>query len=87
MTPGKFLPYKYYGAEDGIPEYGFKEARDTPMGRAAAEKTRRDVILAQARIQGSEHKPLDFPVSLSLAGNDSRGFAGNDKADHWFSSS
>ncbi len=23
---GKFLPYKYYGAESGIPEYGFKEA-------------------------------------------------------------
>jgi cyanase len=23
---GKFLPYKYYGAEQGIPEYGFKEA-------------------------------------------------------------
>ena len=23
---GKFLPYKYYGAEPGIPEYGFKEA-------------------------------------------------------------
>ena len=22
---GKFLPYKYYGAEDGVPEYGFKE--------------------------------------------------------------
>jgi cyanate lyase len=22
---GKFLPYKYYGAEQGIPEYGFKE--------------------------------------------------------------
>ena len=22
---GKFLPYKYYGAERGIPEYGFKE--------------------------------------------------------------
>ncbi|MGO9004632.1 MAG: cyanase [Beijerinckiaceae bacterium] len=22
---GKFLPYKYYGAEDGIPEYGLKE--------------------------------------------------------------
>lgn len=22
---GKFLPYKYYGNEDGIPEYGFKE--------------------------------------------------------------
>ncbi len=23
---GKFLPYKYYGAEQGIPEYGSKEA-------------------------------------------------------------
>ncbi len=22
---GKFLPYKYYGAEPGIPEFGFKE--------------------------------------------------------------
>ena len=22
---GKFLPYKYYGNEDGIPEYGFRE--------------------------------------------------------------
>jgi cyanate lyase len=22
---GKFLPYKYYGNEDGVPEYGFKE--------------------------------------------------------------
>ena len=22
---GKFLPYKYYGAEQGLPEYGFKE--------------------------------------------------------------
>ena len=22
---GKFLPYKYYGAEQGIPEYGLKE--------------------------------------------------------------
>jgi len=22
---GKFLPYKYYGAEQGIPDYGFKE--------------------------------------------------------------
>ncbi|MBC7433982.1 MAG: cyanase, partial [Rubritepida sp.] len=22
---GKFLPYKYYGAEQGIAEYGFKE--------------------------------------------------------------
>ena len=22
---GKFLPYKYYGNEEGIPEYGFKE--------------------------------------------------------------
>jgi cyanate lyase len=21
----KFLPYKYYGAEQGLPEYGFKE--------------------------------------------------------------
>ena len=23
---GKFLPYKYYGSEQGIPEYGFKES-------------------------------------------------------------
>ena len=23
---GKFLPFKYYGAEQGIPEYGFKES-------------------------------------------------------------
>ena len=23
---GKFLPYKYYGNEQGIPEYGFKES-------------------------------------------------------------
>jgi cyanate lyase len=23
---GKFLPYKYYGNDQGIPEYGFKEA-------------------------------------------------------------
>jgi cyanate lyase len=23
---GKFLPYKYYGAEQGLQEYGFKEA-------------------------------------------------------------
>jgi len=23
---GKFLPYKYYGAEQGMPEYGLKEA-------------------------------------------------------------
>jgi cyanate lyase len=23
---GKFLPYKYYGNEDGVPEYGLKEA-------------------------------------------------------------
>jgi hypothetical protein len=22
---GKFLPYKYYGAEQGVPDYGFKE--------------------------------------------------------------
>ena len=22
---GKFLPYKYYGAQQGMPEYGFKE--------------------------------------------------------------
>ena len=22
---GKFLPYRYYGNEQGIPEYGFKE--------------------------------------------------------------
>ena len=25
VMSGKFLPYKYYGAEQGIPEYGFKE--------------------------------------------------------------
>jgi cyanate lyase len=23
---GKLLPYKYYGNEDGVPEYRFKEA-------------------------------------------------------------
>jgi cyanate lyase len=23
---GKFLPFKYYGAEQGIPDYGFKES-------------------------------------------------------------
>ncbi len=23
---GKFLPFKYYGAEQGLPEYGFKES-------------------------------------------------------------
>jgi cyanate lyase len=23
---GKFLPYKYYESEQGLPEYGFKEA-------------------------------------------------------------
>ncbi len=23
---GKFLPYKYYGAEQGLPEYGYKES-------------------------------------------------------------
>ena len=26
LISGKFLPYKYYGAEQGLPEYGFKEA-------------------------------------------------------------
>jgi cyanate lyase len=25
VMTGQFLPYKYYGAEQGIPEYGFKE--------------------------------------------------------------
>jgi cyanate lyase len=25
VMSGKFLPFKYYGATDGIPEYGFKE--------------------------------------------------------------
>jgi cyanate lyase len=25
VMSGKFLPYKYYGAQQGIPEYGFKE--------------------------------------------------------------
>src|ERR1019366_9539543 len=25
IMSGKFLPYKYYGAADGTPEYGFKE--------------------------------------------------------------
>jgi cyanate lyase len=25
VMTGKFLPYKYYGAEQGVPEYGFKE--------------------------------------------------------------
>ena len=23
---GKFLPFKYYGNEQGIPDYGFKES-------------------------------------------------------------
>ena len=22
---GKFLPYKYYGNDEGVPDYGFKE--------------------------------------------------------------
>ncbi len=26
VMSGKFLPYKYYGNEQGIPEYGFKES-------------------------------------------------------------
>ncbi len=26
VMSGKFLPYKYYGNEQGIPEYGYKEA-------------------------------------------------------------
>jgi cyanate lyase len=25
IMSGKFLPYRYYGAEQGVPEYGFKE--------------------------------------------------------------
>ena len=25
LMSGKFLPYKYYGAEQGLPEYGYKE--------------------------------------------------------------
>ncbi|MGB7038666.1 MAG: cyanase [Xanthobacteraceae bacterium] len=25
LMSGKFLPYKYYGAKQGLPEYGFKE--------------------------------------------------------------
>jgi cyanate lyase len=25
VMSGKFLPYKYHGAEQGVPEYGFKE--------------------------------------------------------------
>ncbi len=25
VMSGKFLPYKYYGAEPGVPEYGYKE--------------------------------------------------------------
>ncbi len=25
---GKFLPYRYYGAEQGLPEYGYREADD-----------------------------------------------------------
>jgi cyanate lyase len=25
LMSGKFLPYKYYGNEQGIPEYGYKE--------------------------------------------------------------
>jgi cyanate lyase len=26
VMTGKFLPYRYYGAEQGIPEYGYKES-------------------------------------------------------------
>ena len=26
VMTGKFLPFRYYGAEQGIPEYGYKEA-------------------------------------------------------------
>ena len=26
VMSGKFLPYKYYGAEQGVPDYGFKES-------------------------------------------------------------
>jgi cyanate lyase len=25
VMSGKFLPYKYHGAEQGVPEYGYKE--------------------------------------------------------------
>jgi cyanate lyase len=25
VMSGKFLPYKYYGSEQGVPEYGYKE--------------------------------------------------------------
>ena len=25
---GKFLPYRYYGAEQGLPEYGFRETQE-----------------------------------------------------------
>ena len=25
QMPGKFLPYKYYGNEEGVPEYGCRE--------------------------------------------------------------
>ena len=25
VMTGKFLPYRYYGNEQGIPEYGYKE--------------------------------------------------------------
>lgn len=39
---GKFLPYKYYGNEQGIPDYGFKESgahpplgQENPAGRPA----------------------------------------------------
>ena len=28
VMSGKFLPYKYYGAEQGVPEYGFKEEQE-----------------------------------------------------------
>ena len=30
---GKFLPYKYYGAEQGMPEYGFKETTELDRAR------------------------------------------------------
>jgi cyanate lyase len=26
VMSGKFLPYKYYGNEQGVPDYGFKES-------------------------------------------------------------
>ena len=36
---GKFLPYKYYGAEQGVPEYGFKGSERGRAGHGPIGKT------------------------------------------------